>query len=191
MCPSGFHHGFVATHVLGHMMYSYTLLVPMNQTVLNKVSKEHNISDHKWSTTQRVRKSHRSKMSVICALPVITTMSLWHIVFMIAYIYYARFASVRFQHCVLWITYDYLYYAPYLACWDLLGTLVPAMCNRTSSAQVHELPQISWDDKQGSTPCFHDWIYIMLILLLSGLSTVCIADYLWPLIYVYITLIFN
>ena len=86
MCPSGFYHGFVATHVLGHMVYSYTLLVPMNQTVLNKVSKEHNISDHKWSTTQRVRKSHRGKMSVIYALPVITTMSLWYIVFMIAYI---------------------------------------------------------------------------------------------------------
>ena len=32
MCPPGYHHnGFVATHALGHMMYSYTLLVPMNQ----------------------------------------------------------------------------------------------------------------------------------------------------------------
>ena len=34
MCPSGYHHnGFVATHALGHMMYGYTLLVPMNQTI--------------------------------------------------------------------------------------------------------------------------------------------------------------
>ena len=32
MCPPGYHHnGFVTTHVLGHMMYGYTLLVPMNQ----------------------------------------------------------------------------------------------------------------------------------------------------------------
>ena len=47
MCPPGHHHnGFVATHVLGHMMYGYTLLVPMNQRVLNKISKEHNISGH-------------------------------------------------------------------------------------------------------------------------------------------------
>ena len=48
MSPPGYHHnGFVSTHVLRHMMYGYTLLVPMNQTVLNKQSKERNISGHK------------------------------------------------------------------------------------------------------------------------------------------------
>ena len=47
MCPPGYHHnGFVATHALGRIMYGYTLLVPMNQRVLNKRSKERNISDH-------------------------------------------------------------------------------------------------------------------------------------------------
>ena len=47
-CPPGYHYnGFVETHALGHMMYSYTLLVPMNQRVLNKLSKERNISGHK------------------------------------------------------------------------------------------------------------------------------------------------
>ena len=41
MCSSGYYHnGFVATHALGHMMYGSTLLVPMNQRVLNKQSKE-------------------------------------------------------------------------------------------------------------------------------------------------------
>ena len=46
--PPGFpHNGFVANHALGNIMYGYTLLVPMNQRVLNKLSKEHNISDHK------------------------------------------------------------------------------------------------------------------------------------------------
>ena len=41
MCPPGYqHNGFVATHALGHIMYAYTLLVPMNQRVLNKLSKE-------------------------------------------------------------------------------------------------------------------------------------------------------
>ena len=31
MCPSGYHDNyFVATHALGHMMYDYTLLGPMN-----------------------------------------------------------------------------------------------------------------------------------------------------------------
>ena len=48
MCPPGYHHnGFVATHALGHMMYGSTLLVLMNQRVLNKQSKERNISGHK------------------------------------------------------------------------------------------------------------------------------------------------
>ena len=53
MCPPGYHrNGFVATHALGHMMYGYTLLVPMNQRVLNKPNKKHKISGYKWSTTQ-------------------------------------------------------------------------------------------------------------------------------------------
>ena len=48
MCPPCYHHnGFVATHVLGNMMYGYTFLVPMNQRALNKQSKERNISGHK------------------------------------------------------------------------------------------------------------------------------------------------
>ena len=48
MCPLGYHcNGFVATHALGHMMYGSALLVPMNQRVLNKLRKEHNISGHK------------------------------------------------------------------------------------------------------------------------------------------------
>ena len=48
MCSPCYHqNGFVATHAIVHMMYGYTLLVPMNQRVLNKLSKEHNISGHK------------------------------------------------------------------------------------------------------------------------------------------------
>ena len=40
MFPPGYHHdGFVATHALRHMRYGYTLLVPMNQRVLNKLSR--------------------------------------------------------------------------------------------------------------------------------------------------------
>ena len=47
MCPPSYHHnGFVATDALGHMMYDYTLLLPMNQRVLNKLSKERNIIVH-------------------------------------------------------------------------------------------------------------------------------------------------
>ena len=49
MSSPGYHHnrGFVATHAPGHMMNGYTFLVPLNQRVLNKPSKKHNISDHK------------------------------------------------------------------------------------------------------------------------------------------------
>lgn len=48
MHAPGYHYkNFVATHVLGYMMYDYTLLVTMNQRVLNKLSKEHNIIGHK------------------------------------------------------------------------------------------------------------------------------------------------
>ena len=48
MHSSGYHHNdFVPTHALGHIFYGYTLLVPMNQRVLNKLRKVHNISDHK------------------------------------------------------------------------------------------------------------------------------------------------
>ena len=60
-----YHIGFVATNALGHMMYGSTLLVPMNQRVLNKQRKERNISGHKLSTPHRVLKSDRTKMNVI------------------------------------------------------------------------------------------------------------------------------
>ena len=41
MCPPGYHHnGFVASHALEQMIYDYTLLVPMNHRVLNKLSNE-------------------------------------------------------------------------------------------------------------------------------------------------------
>ena len=75
MPPPCYHHnGFVATQALGHMMYGYTLLVPMSQRVLNKLSNERNISGHKSSIRHRML--HKIKMSIIymlsqkqCALP--------------------------------------------------------------------------------------------------------------------------
>ena len=48
MCPPGYHHnGFVASHALVYILYRYTLLVPVNQRVVSKSSKEHNISGNK------------------------------------------------------------------------------------------------------------------------------------------------
>ena len=93
-------------------MYGYSMLVPMNQRVLNKLNKEHNINVHKWSTTHRVLKSHRWKMSLIACL----------------------------------------------ACWALFVSLVPAMCNRTSSTQVHELPESHCGDNREGTLFL--WLHI-------------------------------
>ena len=45
MCPPGYYpsaNGPMVAHALGHMMYGYTLSVPLNQRELNKSSKEHN-----------------------------------------------------------------------------------------------------------------------------------------------------
>ena len=49
MYPPGFHHNdFVATnHAFGHMTNGCTMLVPMNQRVFKKLSKERNIIIHK------------------------------------------------------------------------------------------------------------------------------------------------
>ena len=100
----------------------------------------------------------------------------------------------------------HLYYAPCLTCWALFSSLVPAMCNRTSCAQVHELPQSHCGDNLEGT--LFSWLHIynthlasvrfehfvcggslmtiyMLILHLLDLSTFCVVDHLWPFIYVY------
>ena len=46
ICPPGYYHkDFVTTRVLGHMIYGYTLLVLINQRVLNKLNKDLNRSD--------------------------------------------------------------------------------------------------------------------------------------------------
>ena len=88
MSLSGYHHnGFLATHALGHIMYGYTLLIPMNQRVLNKQSKEHNISGHSISGHNK----------------------------------------------------------------SGIKPLKTAMCNCTSCAQVHKLPQSHCDDNWEST----------------------------------------
>ena len=45
MCPPGYYKSAnspMVTHPLGHIMYDYTFLVPMNQRQLSNSSKEHN-----------------------------------------------------------------------------------------------------------------------------------------------------
>ena len=73
-----------------------------------------------------------------------------------------------------------LYYAPCLACWELSGSLVPAMCNRTSCAQVDQLPQSHCIDNREGTffSPLHIYYAHLVILLLWDLSTLCIVDHL-------------
>ena len=83
--------------------------------------------------------------------------------------------------CVSWITYDHLYYAPFFDCSALFGSLIPAIRNHTSCAQVHELPQSDCGDNWEGTLFSWKQIYITLILLLWDFSTLCVVDHLWPL----------
>ena len=143
MCSLGYYRsGFVATHAFGHMMYGYTLLVPMNQRVLNKHSKGCDTRGHKWFTTHRVLKFHRSKMGIIyvkswkeCAFLVVTTVALWH---SCIWVHDAGSCNT----CITW-------YLPCFACWALFGSLVPGMCNCKSYTLVHELPQ---------SHCVYNWL---------------------------------
>ena len=149
MSPSGYqHNGFVSTHAHGHVMHGYTLLVPMIERVLKKLRKEHNISGHEWSTTHRALKSHRSKMKYHKVIVVTTGRThYFHENIYIMLILLLWDLSIL---CVV-ITYNYLYFVPCLACWALFGSLVPAMCNQTSCAQLHELSQSHCGDEREGT----------------------------------------
>ena len=87
--------------------------------------------------------------------------------FMITFILHSSCFCEIWELFVSWTTYDYLYYAPNLACWTSLGSLTS---NVTITERAH---------------CFHDYMYITLILLLWNLSTLCVVDYLWLLICIY------
>ena len=66
-----------------------------------------------------------------------------------------------------------LYYAPCLACSAFFGSLVTPMCDGTSYAQVHELPQSHCDDNwEGISHCFYDCIYIYIYIWYSFWATV-------------------
>ena len=72
-------------------------------------------------------------------------------------------------------------------CWALFGSLV----HYQKCVTVHHVPKCMSCHKAiivitGRAHCFHDNIYITLILLLWDFSTLCVVDHLSPLIYIYI-----
>ena len=101
---------------------------------------------------------------------------------MIAYILRPSCFCEIWALCVLWITYDHLYYAPCLACWALFGSLVPAMSNRTSCAQVHELPQSHCGDNREGT--LFSWLHIHYthLAFVRFEHSVCVVNHLWLII---------
>ena len=103
--------------------------------------------------THRVFKSHRSKINNIYVI-------------METYILLCSSCLCEiWAFCVSWITYDHLYYALCFACWEFFGPLVPAMCNRTSCAQVHELPQSHCGNNRGAHCINTNQIIIYIIKL--------------------------
>ena len=65
------------------------------------------------------------------------------------------------------------------------------MIHDTQSAEISHVPKCMSCHKTivvitGRAHCFHDNIYITLILLLWDLNTLCVVDHLWPLIYNYL-----
>ena len=76
-------------------------------------------------------------------------------IFMITYISCSSCFCEIWAVFVSWVTYDHLYYAACLSRWALFGSLLPAIFNRTSCAQVHELPQSHCGDSREGT--FFSW----------------------------------
>ena len=58
-----------------------------------------------------------------------------------------------------------IYHALCLACWVRFGSLVLAMCNGPSCAQVHELPQSHFGDNREGT--LLSWLHVYYTLLAS------------------------
>ena len=94
----------------------------------------------------------------------------------------------------IWI---YIHIHIYMQSWKQCALPVITMCRTsctsscTSCTTVHYVPKcischISIVGITGRANCFHDYIYIMLILHLWDLSTLCVVNHWWPFIYSYI-----
>ena len=110
------------------------------------------IKGHEWSRKHRVLRSHRSKMS-----------NIW--------------SNIHLSYfCEIWVlcVVDHLWPLILRSLPSLLSTLfslVPAMCNRTSCAQVHELPQTHCGGNQEGTLLLWLHIYIYIKSRAHGLKT--------------------
>ena len=76
---------------------------------------------------------------------------------------YIYICIVYMYVCMYMYIYMYIYIYIYICNHE---NNVPSRLSCTSCAQVHELPQSHCGDNRGGGHCFHDCIYITLILLL-------------------------
>ena len=93
----------------------------------------------------------------------VATKPLWwfpgqHIVLRIAYILRSTCFCEISALWVSWITYDQLYYALCVVCWELSSSLVPSMYNHISCAQVHEFPHNHCSENREGTLFL--WLHI-------------------------------
>ena len=72
--------------------------------------------------------------------------SIWYLydIYIYIYIYISSYFCGVWAFCVSWVTSDQFYYALCLTCWARFGSLVPVICNHTSSALRCELPWGHW-----------------------------------------------
>ena len=108
------------------------------------------------------------------------------IVFILTIVFIITFILGPCHFCGIWalcvITYYHLHYAPCLACCAFFGSLVPAMCNRTWSAQVHEISESQCDDSQEFTLLFQLLVYYVHLISVIQLSVILYKDFVMILV---------
>ena len=128
-----------------------------------------------WSTTHRVLKSHRSKMTKIYMLSwKVPALLGGHIVSMITYILCSSCFSEIWALCVSWITYDHLYYVVehslvhwYQQCVTIHHVLKCMSCYKAIVV------------KTGRAHCFHDkyilcFIYMCVCVCVRACVRACV-----------------
>ena len=86
-----------------------------------------------------------------------------------------------YKHIYIYIYILYIYIYIYYICNH--ENNVPSQ-SYAPCAQVHELPQYHWGDKREGILFSWLHIYYTLIFFLWHLSTLCVVNHLWPLIYI-------
>ena len=101
--------------------------------------------------------------------------------------------------CRIWVlnvacvNFNHFYYGPCLNCWVLFHSLVPAICNRASYAQIHKWPWRHWrivNNREDTMPVFLTaYIYIYIYIYYTYISYI-LYIYILYILYINIYYIF-